>query len=204
MASSKERAPVKASSRAVAHSSASRKASCIPWAVMKSLWSPASPTRAQPGPKSKASVSMGGQPVAVSRSMTRTWWPGGPAASRSATRHNGPDHDYVVPILGHEHLLLGVWMGAGWGRRSREVSGRSPTLGAEVLPGGVGGRFGPVAQAELGQQVPHMGLDRLAGDEEPLGDLRVGQAGPDQRQDLGLALGQRAGPLGAGPHRYPQ
>ena len=37
MAASKGRAPEKAWSRAAAHSSASRKASCIPWAVMKSL-----------------------------------------------------------------------------------------------------------------------------------------------------------------------
>jgi hypothetical protein len=37
-------------SNAVAHSSASRKASVMPWAVIGSLLYPASPTSAQPGP----------------------------------------------------------------------------------------------------------------------------------------------------------
>ena len=82
--------------------------------------------------------------------------------------------------------------------------GEIPYLGAEVLAGGVGGRLGPVAQAELGQQVADVVLDRLAGDEQPLGDLGVGQAGPDQLQDLGLAPGQGADPLGAGPDRRPE
>jgi hypothetical protein len=82
--------------------------------------------------------------------------------------------------------------------------GEVPYLDAEVLPGRVGGRLGPVAQAELGQQVSDVVLDGLAGDVQPLGDLGVGQPGPDQLQDLGLAPGQGADPLGAGPDRGPE
>jgi hypothetical protein len=46
-----------------------------------------------------------------------------------------------------------------------------------------------------------VGLHGLAGDEQPLGDLRVGQADADQPQHLGLPLGQRADALRPGPDR---
>ena len=88
-------------------------------------------------------------------------------------------------------------------RRRRAAAGRatppSRRLGAQ--PGERGHdqarlvrgdhRLGPVAQAELGQHPADVGLDRLLADDEPGGDLRVGQALGDQPQHLGLARGQR-------------
>ncbi len=50
IATSKDLSPENESCNAVAQSSASRNASLMPWAVMKSLLYPASPTSAQPGP----------------------------------------------------------------------------------------------------------------------------------------------------------
>ena len=74
-----------------------------------------------------------------------------------------------------------------------------PSVAGWFVAGRVGGRLGPVAQAELGQHVAHVVLDGLAGDEQPVADLGVGQSGADQLEDLALALRQRPDALGAGP-----
>jgi hypothetical protein len=47
-----------------------------------------------------------------------------------------------------------------------------------------------VAQAELGEHAGDVGLDRRAGDHEPVGDLGVGEAARDQLEDLELARGE--------------
>jgi hypothetical protein len=73
--------------------------------------------------------------------------------------------------------------------------GEVPYLGAQLPPGGPGGRLGPVAQAELGQQVADVVLHRLAGDEQPLGDLGVGQPGADQLPYTAVGYGLE----GSGP-----
>ena len=49
----------------------------------------------------------------------------------------------------------------------------------------------PVAQAELGEEPGHVGLDRVDAHEELAGDLGVRQAPGDQDQHLGLALGEQ-------------
>ena len=51
-------------------------------------------------------------------------------------------------------------------------------------------RLGAVGHAELGQQVPDVGLDRLLGDAELQRDPLVGVPERDQLQDLALATGQ--------------
>jgi SAM-dependent methyltransferase len=60
-------------------------------------------------------------------------------------------------------------------------------------PGLVGqhDRLNAVAEAQLGQDPPDVGLDRGLGDEEPLGDLCVGHALGYQQEHLMLAVGQR-------------
>ena len=82
--------------------------------------------------------------------------------------------------------------------RARKYRG-DPSLTGWFVPGDVGRRLGAVAQPELRQQVAHVVLDGLAGDEQPLADLDVGQPGADQLEDLGFPLRQRPDPLGAGP-----
>src|SRR5579859_6334107 len=68
-------------------------------------------------------------------------------------------------------------------------------------PGGVrvGGQ-GPVelaagADAELGEDLAQVVLDRAGADEQPGADLRIGQAVPGQPGDLGLPGGQLASGL---------
>ncbi len=56
--------------------------------------------------------------------------------------------------------------------------------------GGVGGRLTPSAQAELGEDVADVVFDRLATDEQAIGDLRIGQAVAEQVEHLDLAFGQ--------------
>jgi len=51
-------------------------------------------------------------------------------------------------------------------------------------------RLGAVAKAQLLEHVSHVRLDRRLGDEQPLGDLAVAQAGAQQREHLVLALGE--------------
>ena len=50
--------------------------------------------------------------------------------------------------------------------------------------------LGAVAEADLGEEVVDVGLDRGLADEQLPRDLRVGQPGGDEGQDLGLALGE--------------
>ena len=61
---------------------------------------------------------------------------------------------------------------------------------------GFGGRSG--AHAELGQDVRDVILDGPLGDAERVGDFLVAVAAGHQAQDLGLAIGQRIGPVEAG------
>src|SRR5262245_18137527 len=58
------------------------------------------------------------------------------------------------------------------------------------LLGALGG-LGPVADAELPIQGRRVILDRVWREEEPLGDLAIGSPGPDELEDLPLALRQR-------------
>jgi hypothetical protein len=60
----------------------------------------------------------------------------------------------------------------------------------------VGGHhhLGAVAEVELGEDPPDVGLDRLLGDDQVAGDLGVGQPAGDERQHLGLALGELLDP----------
>jgi hypothetical protein len=68
-------------------------------------------------------------------------------------------------------------------RRRRNI-GDVPYLGTGFLSDDVGRRLGPVAQTEFREQVAHVVLDGLPCDEQAIADLRVGQPGPDQLQDL--------------------
>jgi hypothetical protein len=51
--------------------------------------------------------------------------------------------------------------------------------------------LGAVAQAELAEDAADVGLDRLFGEDEALGDLPVGKAAGDQGENLGLPRGER-------------
>jgi predicted MFS family arabinose efflux permease len=56
-----------------------------------------------------------------------------------------------------------------------------------------------VTQAELAEDPGHVGLDRRLGDDEPRGDLGVGEPAGDRAQNLELAIGERVqarGPRG--------
>ena len=108
-------------------------------------------------------------------------------------------------------------MAAGHGRGGRTGQGRRPLVTAYAA-GGLAARrtrsgggeqaegagevdgFGAVAGAELGVQVPGVGLDGVGGDRQLAGDFRSGQAGGQVAQDAGLAgaerLRQRPGPGG--------
>jgi len=46
---------------------------------------------------------------------------------------------------------------------------------------------GPVAQVEFGEDVVHVCLDRALAEDEPGCDLGVGQALPDEGEDVSLA-----------------
>src|SRR6516164_7377143 len=84
----------------------------------------------------------------------------------------------------------------------------SPISDAEFLAadaGGEPGSFTASPHAELGEDAGHVMLDRLPGDEQPLGDLRVRQALDDKPQHLLLTLGEPADVLRAPPRRpHPQ
>ena len=56
----------------------------------------------------------------------------------------------------------------------------------EAEPCRLGGRQPAVAHAELAEDRRDVVVDRLPGEEEPFGDLRVGQAFRDEREDLQL------------------
>src|SRR5690606_41201693 len=62
--------------------------------------------------------------------------------------------------------------------------------------GGEGGRLAAVAQARLGRDAAHVGLHRLFGQHQVLGDLGVGPASGDEGEDLRLAFGQALEPQG--------
>ena len=82
-------------------------------------------------------------------------------------------------------------------RRVSSDGGGAPQLGGQDRG------LGPPFQAELGQQVRHVVLDRLLGEEHPLADLPVGQPLPDELEHGALLLaqlGERAGRLGRAPH----
>ena len=69
--------------------------------------------------------------------------------------------------------------------------GELPYLSAGSRRTAYAGGFGAVAQPQFGQDVADVVLDRLAADEEPLGDLRVGQPLAEQLEDFVLAFGER-------------
>lgn len=81
---------------------------------------------------------------------------------------------------------------------------KAPRLGIDAQPGGLAGRGRPGRDAELGQEGGDVVVHRPLGDEQTAGDLQVGQALGEQRQNLLLACRQprRSGPRGrAGPPR---
>ena len=57
-------------------------------------------------------------------------------------------------------------------------------------PGGVGGRFGPAAHAQLRQQVRHVVLHGLLSQEELLADLTVGHTLGNEVEDSPLLIGE--------------
>src|SRR3954447_12575837 len=65
------------------------------------------------------------------------------------------------------------------------------------LADGVGGGLRAAAKAELGEDARHMVFGGAAADHQAIGDVGVREAVGEQRQDLGLALGE--GPVGPGP-----
>ncbi len=86
----------------------------------------------------------------------------------------------------------------------------------EVTSDGPGGDLGAGGQAELGEDVGHVDGGRLRRDEQPLGELAVGQPEGEQRGDLALTrrqlavstrrrplqpAGERLGPVA--PHTWP-
>ena len=58
---------------------------------------------------------------------------------------------------------------------------------------GVGDGLCAVSTAGLGEDAVDVGLHGGFADEQPRGDLGVGQAGGNELEDLGLALGQAVG-----------
>src|SRR6266481_3216808 len=89
-------------------------------------------------------------------------------------------------------------------RKAAGASVTSPISGAEFSPadaGGEPGGFSAAPHAELGEDAGHVMLGCLAGDEQPRGDLGVGQALAEKPQHLLLALGEPADVLRAPPRR---
>jgi len=64
----------------------------------------------------------------------------------------------------------------------------------------VGGCGGALLKAELAEHCRHVGLHRLLGNEQPLADLPVGQAFPDEHQDIALVRGQTGQRVGLAGH----
>src|SRR5205823_5617621 len=92
-----------------------------------------------------------------------------------------------------------LWLGcfeARTGRRGRS-SVSSPIRRVVILRSELGGELGAVPRSELLEDVRHMTLDGLAGEEEPACDVRVGVAGGDEAGDLELTRGQRAAAVAA-------
>ncbi len=73
-------------------------------------------------------------------------------------------------------------------RRDRDPARRSSGAASAPVRGQLGQRPA-VGHPELAQQRRDVALDRADRDEQPAGDLGVGEVLADQRQHLGLALG---------------
>ena len=82
-------------------------------------------------------------------------------------------------------------------RRAAEGRPVRVRIGQPAVPVGVHRRLGTVAADGLGEDPVHVGLDRRLGHEASRRDLRVRQAGGDQRQDLGP---RSVDPWGGAPH----
>jgi hypothetical protein len=103
-------------------------------------------------------------------------------ALTAACVHAGKiDAWWLLPVIAFAALA--------WSLHRATRSQRLPA-GADK-PGLVGqdDRLDAVAQAQLGQDAADMGLHGRLGDEQPLGDLRVGQPGGDVDKDLAFPLG---------------
>jgi hypothetical protein len=70
--------------------------------------------------------------------------------------------------------------------------GSGPGLKTEPGPECERAGLAPVAHAELGEDVADVELDGAGADEELVGDLLVGEALAEQRQNFALARGQLA------------
>src|SRR5258708_11315964 len=94
------------------------------------------------------------------------------------------------------------------GRRARsDIPGRTRNVGSAWADGArVAGQdvveLAAGGDADLGEDLAQVVLDRARADEQPGADLRVGQPLPRQPRDLGLLSGQRVTGL-AGPHAGP-
>src|SRR5688572_26261567 len=64
-------------------------------------------------------------------------------------------------------------------------------------------KLGPVAGADLGEDVRQMPLDGLRGDDERVGDLAIAGAGRDEPRDLQLAIAQGLEARGAASSAAP-
>ena len=76
---------------------------------------------------------------------------------------------------------------------------RSPNLwrsGQEAQGPGLGHGLAPVVCVELLVEVNRVLADGVGGDGEVGGDLLVGQASLEEKQDVDLAVGQPAGQIG--------
>src|SRR4051794_10295083 len=86
----------------------------------------------------------------------------------------------------------------GWRRDHPRAEGPvrdRRSVGERSLPalreaGGVGGGLGPATHAQLGEDVRHVVLDRLLGEEHLLTDLAVGETLGDVIEDLALLRGE--------------
>src|SRR3546814_19800936 len=79
----------------------------------------------------------------------------------------------------------------------RSAPGRESGRSDQLQLKGLGYGTGAVTYADLGQDVRHVVRDRALGHAQRVGDLLVGEARGHQPQDLGLAVGQRVGPVEA-------
>src|SRR5207342_1261803 len=82
--------------------------------------------------------------------------------------------------------------------RPAEVFTRATLPGHESVAVRVTHGLGAVTRADLRQHVVDVAFHRRLTDHEALGDLRVGQARRDERENLGLTRGQAVGKGGRG------
>jgi hypothetical protein len=83
------------------------------------------------------------------------------------------------------------------------VLGLRPRAAAQAVLDGQQRGLRPVGDAELGQQMADVGLDRLLGDLELQGDALVGVAESDELQDLALASREVGDCVGGADQRAP-